>query len=125
MDAFALTSRLEGLPLAVLEAWAAGLAVVASAVAGVPDLIEDGRNGFLFPFGDEAQLVALLGAVFGDRARAEARGAAGRETVFANYDLRRMAADYEALYRAARSTKGPATGRALPPHPAACPPGSV
>jgi len=116
MDAFALTSKLEGLPLAVLEAWAAGLPVVASAVGGVPDLIEDGSSGFLFPFGDEARLVARLCEVLADPARGAALGAAGRAAVFAHYDLRRTAADYEVLYRTALRTKAP-NGRVAPVAP--------
>lgn len=99
MDVFALTSRLEGLPLAVLEAWAAGLPVVASAVGGVPDVVADGRTGLLFPSGDEAALTGLLAGLLADRARAAALGAAGRDEVLAKYDLRRMAADYQRHYR--------------------------
>jgi glycosyltransferase involved in cell wall biosynthesis len=99
MDVFALTSRMEGLPLAILEAWAAGLPVVASAVGGVPDLITHGRNGLLFTSGDETALTGLLGEVLGGVGLALLLGAAGREEVLARYDLRRMAADYDGHYR--------------------------
>src|SRR5262249_55707283 len=54
MDVFALTSRSEGMPLAILEAWAAGLPVVASRVGGIPEVVADGRTGLLFPAGDDA-----------------------------------------------------------------------
>jgi glycosyltransferase involved in cell wall biosynthesis len=99
MDVFASTSRMEGLPLAILEAWAAGLPVVASAVGGVPNLIEHGRTGLLFPSGDEENLTSLLSEMLGDRERTRALGVAGREEVLAHYDLQRMAADYEQHYR--------------------------
>ena len=56
MDVFALTSRLEGLPLAILEAWAAGVPVVSTAVGGVPDLVKNRENGLLIPSGDEEGL---------------------------------------------------------------------
>ncbi len=99
MDVFALTSRMEGLPLAVLEAWAAGLPVVCSAVGGVPDLIAPGRNGLLFPSGDEKALVEHLRDLLNSPDRARAFGAVGRREVLTRYDLRRMAADYEGHYR--------------------------
>ena len=100
MDVFALTSRMEGLPLAILEAWAAGLPVVASAVGGVPDLIDDGRNGLLFPSGDEPRLTLLLGELLADPARRHALGEAGRGEVMERYDLERMASEYDGYYQA-------------------------
>jgi glycosyltransferase involved in cell wall biosynthesis len=99
MDVFALTSRMEGLPLAILEAWAAGLPVVATSVGGVPDLVACGRNGLLFPSDDEAALVGLLGQLLADPRRARALGEAGRGEVMGRYDLERMAADYDRHYR--------------------------
>jgi glycosyltransferase involved in cell wall biosynthesis len=99
MDVFALTSRTEGLPLAVLEAWAAGLPVVASAVGGVPALVSHRRTGLLFPTGDETALAGLLGELLDNPGRARALGLAGAGEVFARYDLRRMAADYDRHYR--------------------------
>ncbi len=99
MDVFALTSRLEGLPLAVLEAWAAGLPVIASAVGGVPDLVEHDRTGLLFPSGEEDTLVELLKVFLRDPGRARRLGEAGRQEVLAKYDLQRMAGDYERHYR--------------------------
>src|SRR5205807_8321319 len=88
MDVFALTSRLEGLPLAILEAWAAGLPVVATSVGGVPDLITDGRNGLLVPSGDEMALTDRLNQLLADPGRARLLGDAGRDEVMAKYDLR-------------------------------------
>jgi sugar transferase (PEP-CTERM/EpsH1 system associated) len=99
MNVFALTSSLEGLPLAVLEAWAAGLPAVASSVGGVPDLIVHGHNGLLFPPGDEAALVGCLAEFLGDPARAARVGEEARQEVVSRYDLRRMAGDYDRHYR--------------------------
>jgi sugar transferase (PEP-CTERM/EpsH1 system associated) len=98
MDVFALTSQTEGMPLAILEAWAAGLPVVASAVGGVPDLVQHGCNGLLFPSGDEDALAQLLRELIQDQDRARSLGAAGRQEVLARYSLQRMANDYQHHY---------------------------
>jgi glycosyltransferase involved in cell wall biosynthesis len=117
MNVFALTSSLEGLPLAILEAWAAGLAVVASSVGGVPDLIEHGRNGLLFPPGDEDALVGQLSEFLGDPARAARVGEEARREAVERYDLSRMAGDYDRHYRELVG-RAPA-GEGVPPPAAA------
>jgi glycosyltransferase involved in cell wall biosynthesis len=94
MDVFALTSRSEGIPQAVLEASVAGLPVVASRVGGVPEVIEDGQTGLLFSDGDEDALTTRLALLFGDGDRARRLGAAGRERVAARFDVRLMAETY-------------------------------
>jgi glycosyltransferase involved in cell wall biosynthesis len=109
MNVFALTSRSEGMPLAVLEAWAAGVPVVASAVGGLPELIEQDRTGLLFPALDEDALAAAVGRLLLDRASAAAMGTRGREWVQSQYTLDRMAQRYRQHYlellRAARGTR--------------------
>ena len=99
MDVFALTSQSEGMPLAVLEAWAAGVPVVASRVGGVPELIEDGRTGLLFPPGDEAALAAALDRLLSSPDDARRLAGAAREAVRSRYDVRVMAATYQGHYR--------------------------
>jgi len=82
IDIFVLPSETESFPNALLEAMACGCAVVASRVGGVPELIEDGRSGFLFEPGNanvladalaklcqESELRARLGAAAAERAR--------------------------------------------------------
>jgi sugar transferase (PEP-CTERM/EpsH1 system associated) len=98
MDVFALTSRSEGMPLSVLEAWAAGVPVVASRVGGLPELIEDGRNGLLFPAGDEAALVEALRRLIVHAPLARQLGETGRLEVEARFSLDRMADDYQRHY---------------------------
>jgi len=97
-DAFALTSRTEGLPLVLLEAMAMGLPVVSSAVGGIPDLIEHRVTGFLFPSGDVARLARQLGALANDFSLSRQIGEAARRQVLARYSLDRMAHEYETLY---------------------------
>ncbi len=101
MDVFALSSRHEGLPLALLEAWSAGLPVVSSSVGGIPQVVRHGHNGLLFDNGDEAGLAALLAHLLDDPAAAANLAAAGRDTVMASYSLERTADRYDAHYRTA------------------------
>jgi glycosyltransferase involved in cell wall biosynthesis len=79
-DAFCLSSRFEGLPIALLEAMAAGLPVVATRVGGIPAVVTDGREGRLVASGDPAALAAALAELrdAGFRARC---GAAAAERV--------------------------------------------
>jgi glycosyltransferase involved in cell wall biosynthesis len=98
MDVFVLSSRMEGLPLSVLEAMAAGLPVVAPAIGGIPGVIRDGETGFLYPQGDEAALAARLAALRADPAAARAVGARGRAHVQARHSSEAMASQYLELY---------------------------
>lgn len=98
MDVFVLSSRMEGTPIAVLEAMAAGLPLVASAVGGLPALVTDGNTGFLFPAGDQAALRARLRALAADPAGAEHVAAAGRRVVEARHSREAMARQYLDLY---------------------------
>jgi glycosyltransferase involved in cell wall biosynthesis len=109
MDVFALTSRSEGMPVALLEAWAAGLPVAASRVGGIPELVRDGRNGLLFDYPDVPTLEGALERLLGDGDLRSSLGAAGREEVRRRFDVARTAAEYEAMYEsAARAGKGAA-----------------
>jgi glycosyltransferase involved in cell wall biosynthesis len=97
-DVFALSSNLEGLPLAALEAMSVGLPLVATAVGGLPGLVADGDTGFLVPAGDAAALGARLAALQADRPAAAAVGARGRAHVRARYAREVMVDRYLALY---------------------------
>ncbi|MCL4782714.1 MAG: glycosyltransferase [Bryobacterales bacterium] len=77
-DVFVLASRWEGTPLAVMEAMAAGLPVVATAVGGVPGLVEDGVTGVLVPPEQTEKLAEAIAAVALDEARRRALGDAGK-----------------------------------------------
>jgi glycogen(starch) synthase len=76
--ALVVPSIYEGMPLVVLEAMAAGVPVVASAVSGIPEVVLDGETGWLVPPEDPAALAAVLAAVLADPAEARRRGEAGR-----------------------------------------------
>ena len=77
-DIFVLPSRSEAFPNAVLEAMAAGLPIVASAVGGIPELIDDNSNGLLVPAGDSEALAERLCRLMADEPLAARLGAAAR-----------------------------------------------
>ena len=73
--------NVDGLPNALLEGMAAGRAIVASAVAGIPDVITDGVHGLLVPEGDETRLAQAITQLLGDREYAHRLGNAARNQV--------------------------------------------
>ncbi|MGH9243692.1 MAG: glycosyltransferase [Acidimicrobiales bacterium] len=96
-DLFCLASRYEGYPVALMEALVLGLPVVATAVGGVPDAIEDGVHGRLVPPSRFDLLAAAIERLVGDRPARERMGmaAAARGE---DFDLRPAARRIEALY---------------------------
>jgi glycosyltransferase involved in cell wall biosynthesis len=97
-DAFVLPSRSEAFPNAAMEAMAAGLPVVASAVGGLLDLIDHGRTGLLVPVDDAGALAAAIDQLAADPARAAQLGATAREDVIDRYSFDRMVRSFEGLY---------------------------
>lgn len=85
-DVFVLPSFAEGVPVSLMEALAAGVPVVATPVGGVSELVDDGVNGVLVRPADPCGLAAALVELLGDPDRRVAMGAAGSETVRANFD---------------------------------------
>jgi glycosyltransferase involved in cell wall biosynthesis len=98
-DVFALSSRMEGLPLVVLEAMAARRPVVATDVGGLSELIEHGVSGLLVPAGAPDCLRAALVQIRSDAGQASCLGAAGRRIVEEGYDVNRTAEEVAAIYR--------------------------
>jgi len=100
-DAFALSSRTEGLPLVLLEAMAAGLPVVSTAVGGIPDLVRHGDTGLLVPEGAREALTDALATLATNAALARALGDAGRRAILEHHSVERMAGAYGAIYEEA------------------------
>jgi glycosyltransferase involved in cell wall biosynthesis len=98
-DALCLPSYREGLPLAVLEAMAMGLPVVASPVGAVPDVVVDGVTGMLVKPGDVDALQSALSLLAADPKWAEALGAAGRATIAKTASAATIAERWHDLYR--------------------------
>jgi glycosyltransferase involved in cell wall biosynthesis len=96
-DVFVLSSDREGLPIAILEAMAAALPVVATAVGNVPDVVRDGISGRLVPPNDKEALAGALEELLADAERADEFGKAARE-IARDYDVRFMTERYEKLF---------------------------
>jgi glycosyltransferase involved in cell wall biosynthesis len=113
-DVFCLASHWEGYPVALMEALAIGLPVVATAVGGVADAIADGKSGLLVPPGRPDELAAALESVAVDP-ELRRRLAEGAAAAADRYDLSRAAARIEAIYRFARPATSPRTSRKIRP----------
>ena len=98
-DAFALSSLSEGYSMALLEACASALPIVATDVGGNREIVVDGRNGLLVPAADEAALADALARLLCDPVRAEAMGRAGRDWALREASIDAMVVRYDTLYR--------------------------
>jgi glycosyltransferase involved in cell wall biosynthesis len=116
-DGYVMSSAWEGMPMVLLEAAAAGLPIVSTAVGGNREVVADDESGFLVPPRDADALargMARLGALSAPELRA--MGERGRERVRSRYGLARVADRWEALYREMLARKGaPAGTRAESP----------
>ncbi|MFC5480661.1 glycosyltransferase family 4 protein [Massilia suwonensis] len=95
---FCLPSHAEGLPMALLEAMAAGKAVVASAVGGIPEVLREGENGLLVPPRDGAALAGALARVLEDANLRARLGAQARGTVAQHYSTEAVCGRLAAIY---------------------------
>lgn len=99
LDVFVLPSLSEGLPMAVLEAMAAGKPVVVSRVGGLPEVIQQGTSGVLVPPGDAPALAAACVDLANDRERAARIGAEAKRVVTTEFSHERSGAAVVDLYR--------------------------
>jgi sugar transferase (PEP-CTERM/EpsH1 system associated) len=120
-DAFALTSKTEGLPLGVLEAMSMGLPVIATKVGGIPDVIESGVTGYLVPAGGLRELTTRLVWLSGHQGAGREIGAEARRQVAAKYSVELMSRNYADLYERILSgqvrNRAPAEESAKADHP--------
>ena len=97
-DVFVLPSLVEGLPLSVLEAMAAGVPVVATDIPGTREAVEHEVTGLLVPVRDPEALAAAIGRVFGDAASATARATRARERARREFSTEAVVARVTELY---------------------------
>ena len=116
LDAVVLTSDNEGTPVALIEAAAAGLPVVATDVGGVADVVVHGRHGLLTPPGDGRALASAFTALAASAAERRRMGEAARVDVASRYQPDRLAEDIHALYaRCLSRRRGRASGPLVEP----------
>ncbi|BDT58217.1 polysaccharide biosynthesis protein [Massilia varians] len=101
---FCLPSHAEGLPMALLEAMAAGKAVVSTGVGGIPDALRDGDNGLMVEPGNVASLAAALGRLLGDEAERRRLGARARATIEQEFESGVVIGQLSAVYRQLRQS---------------------
>ncbi|MEP1356253.1 MAG: glycosyltransferase family 4 protein [Tateyamaria sp.] len=98
-DLFALPSFAEGVPVVLMEAMASQLPVVATRIAGIPELVEDGTSGLVVPPGNVEAFAQALHRLLDDPGGRMRMGSAGRAKVETEYNLVHEAAWLEALFR--------------------------
>ena len=96
---YCLPSKNEGMPMSVLEAMAYGIPTIATPVGGVPQIIEDGVNGYLMPVDDEERLSELLCQLLDCQVLRESIGDAGRATISEHFNIERNTEELMRLYK--------------------------
>ena len=99
MDVYVQPSRDEAFGIAAVEAMAMGKTVVATRVGGLPEVVEEGRTGFLVPPEDTSAISATITTLFHDQALNEEMGRRGKVRAREHFDLERTLAGVERLYQ--------------------------
>jgi glycosyltransferase involved in cell wall biosynthesis len=110
-DAFVLSSRTEGIPIALLEAMAAGTPLVVTRVGGVPDVVTE-REALMVPSEQPEQLAGAIERVFSDREGAAERAAAAGIRLDAAFSRGRWLDEHEQIYEIAAHIRRSAASRA-------------
>lgn len=90
-DIYCQSSRSEGLPLSIMEAGMAGLPIVGSKIGGIPEVVVDGYNGFLFNVGDYQQLAEYLYTLITNSKLRKSMGANSKDYMMSNFNLHNQA----------------------------------
>ena len=98
LDLMVLPSFTEGLPVVLLEAFAAGVPCVATAVGGTPEVIEEGKNGYLVPSGDPPAIARRIADILRDEPARLAMGRHGRQRMRDHFTFAAQAAQYQRVF---------------------------
>jgi glycosyltransferase involved in cell wall biosynthesis len=99
LDLHVMSSFTEGLPVILLEASAAGITTVATNVGGIPEVIEDGKSGFLVSPGDASSLARQIVRLIDESGLRQSMGDTARETVRRYFSFANMSRAYHDLFR--------------------------
>jgi colanic acid/amylovoran biosynthesis glycosyltransferase len=81
------SGKMEGIPVALMEAMASGIPVVATSISGIPELVKNGDTGWLVPPEDVKALVEVLSQIYTDPSEARKRASSGRRWVLDEFEL--------------------------------------
>jgi glycosyltransferase involved in cell wall biosynthesis len=97
-DVFVMPSRIEGLPLSLLEAMGTGLPVVVSNIGPMQEIVRNEIDGFVVPLGDVQQFAQKINILLSNAELREKMGASARERILKDFNDATMCAAYEALF---------------------------
>lgn len=110
-DLFVLPTHGEGMPIAILEAMAAGLAIVATDVAGIPDMVRNEQEGLLIPEGDVAALAEAMARLLASPTLRHTLGRRAAKRASDDYDMSRCIENWGRLYRLLLEESSPRRSR--------------
>jgi glycosyltransferase involved in cell wall biosynthesis len=99
LDLNVMSSFTEGLPVILLEAGAAGVPTVATSVGGIPEVLDDGQNGFLVPAGNASTLAGRIVALLENDMQRQTMGRAARDRVRRDFSFTAMSRLYHELFQ--------------------------
>jgi colanic acid/amylovoran biosynthesis glycosyltransferase len=95
----ALNGDIDGIPVVLMEAMAMQIPVITTPVTGIPELVQDGKNGFLVPERDAGALALAIERLINDKSLRNKLGQQGRRTVLAGFDIHQTGAQMAEIFK--------------------------